>query len=166
MRTKLQNFGKMGIEIERKYLIKQDSWRSLAPGVPYVQGYFEQADRVTLRVRIVGTQGYLTLKGRVDHLTRKEFEYPIPVEDAREMLQLWCYPRIVEKRRYRIPYEGFLWEVDEFQGLNEGLLLAEIELNSPDQIFAKPDWIGEEVSGQPQYYNSNLAQHPYSQWNS
>jgi adenylate cyclase len=156
----------MGIEIERKFLVKQDTWRSIAPGVPYVQGYFEKEDRVTLRIRIAGNQGYLTLKGRVDNLTRKEFEYSIAVEDAREMLHLWCYPRIVEKLRYRIPYGEFIWEVDEFQGLNAGLQLAEIELKSPDQSFPKPDWLGEEVSGQPQYYNSNLAQYPYSQWSS
>jgi adenylate cyclase len=154
----------MGIEIERKFLVRNEGWRSLADGVLYSQGYFEKGANVTVRVRIVGEQGYLTLKGRVDAITRTEFEYPIAVADAREMLQLWCYPRVVEKFRYRIPYGEFVWEVDEFQGLNAGLILAEIELKSPNQAFEKPDWIGEEVSGQPQYYNSTLAQHPYQQW--
>lgn len=154
----------MGIEIERKFLVKNDGWRSLAEGVFYCQGYFEKGADVTIRIRIVADRGYLTLKGRVDGITRKEFEYPISVEDAREMLQLWCYPRIVEKFRYRIPYAGFIWEVDDFQGLNAGLILAEIELESPTQPFEKPDWIGEEVSGHSQYHNSTLAQCPYQQW--
>jgi adenylate cyclase len=154
----------MGIEIERKFLVKHAGWKSLATGVLYSQGYFEKGANVTVRVRIAGDRGYLTLKGRIDAITRKEFEYPIALEDAKEMLQLWCYPRVVEKFRYRIPYAGFIWEVDDFRGLNAGLILAEIELESPDQPFEKPDWIGEEVSGQPQYYNSTLAQNPYTQW--
>jgi adenylate cyclase len=154
----------MGTEIERKFLIKSDAWRSRSVGKLYRQGYVFNSTGVTVRIRIAGAQGYITLKGKVENYARPEFEYEIPLEDAQAMLDLWCYPRIVEKIRYRVPFDDVVWEVDEFQGFNQGLILAEVELNSPDQIFTLPDWVGQEVSQRDQYYNSSLALHPYSLW--
>jgi adenylate cyclase len=154
----------MGTEIERKFLLKSDAWRSQAEGKLYRQGYVFKSTGVTVRIRIVGTQGYITLKGKVEHFARPEFEYEIPVDDAQTMLDLWCHPRIVEKIRYRISFGNLVWEVDEFQGFNQGLVLAELELDSADRVFELPDWVGQEVSGQERYYNSSLAVYPYSQW--
>ncbi len=154
----------MGVEIERKFLVKTDDWRALGSGVLYRQGYIVKAPEATVRVRVVGEQGYLTLKGKQRGLVRPEFEYPIPVADALAMMELWCHPYIVEKMRYRIPLGGLTWEVDEFLGLNQGLILAEVELDDPQQTVPLPDWIGEEVSDQPQYYNSYLARQPYALW--
>jgi adenylate cyclase len=154
----------MGTEIERKFLVKSDAWRSLGSGKPYRQGYVFKSAGVTVRVRIAGAQGYLTLKGKAENYARPEFEYEIPVGDAQEMLELWCHPRIVEKIRYRIPYGDLVWEVDEFQGFNQGLILAEVELSAADQVIDLPDWVGQDVSEQDRYYNSSLALHPYSLW--
>lgn len=154
----------MGTEIERKFLVKSDAWRFQAVGKLYRQGYVVKSTGVTVRVRIVGTQGYITLKGRAENYVRPEFEYEIPVDDAQEMLNLWCHPRIVEKIRYRIPMGDVVWEVDEFQGFNQGLVVAEVELNSENQGVELPDWVGPEVSKQDRYYNSSLAVHPYSLW--
>ncbi len=154
----------MGTEIERKFLVKSDAWRSLGVGKPYRQGYVFKSTGVTVRVRIAGTQGYLTLKGKAENYARPEFEYEIPVNDAQEMLELWCHPRIVEKIRYRIPCGDLVWEVDEFQGFNQGLILAEVELSAANQVIDLPDWVGQEVSEQDRYYNSSLALHPYSLW--
>jgi adenylate cyclase len=154
----------MGTEIERKFLIKSDAWRSQSVGKLYRQGYVFKSTGVTVRVRVVGNQGYLTLKGKAEHYARPEFEYEIPIDDAQAMLDLWCHPRIVEKIRYRVPCGDLVWEVDEFQGLNQGLVVAEVELSSSDQVFALPDWVGQEVSEQDRYYNSSLAVYPYAQW--
>ncbi len=154
----------MGIEIERKFLVKTDAWRLQATGTPYCQGYVAKTTGANVRIRIAGNQGFLTLKGKAQNLTRPEFEYSIPVDDAREMLDLWCRPHVVEKVRYRIPVGEFVWEVDEFTGLNEGLILAEVELDDPNQTVPIPDWVGDEVSDQAQYYNSSLATYPYSAW--
>ncbi len=154
----------MGTEIERKFLVKSDAWRSQRVGKLYRQGYVFKSTGVTVRVRIAGAQGYLTLKGKAENYVRPEFEYEIPVADAKEMLDLWCHPRIVEKTRYRIPWGDLFWEVDEFQGFNQGLVLAEVELSTADQVVNLPDWVGEEVSEQDRYYNSSLALNPYSLW--
>jgi adenylate cyclase len=154
----------MGTEIERKFLVKDDVWRAQAVGKRYCQGYIVQAGEVTVRVRIAGSQGFLTLKGRAENFARPEFEYEIPVRDAQEILDLWCRPRIVDKIRYRIPVGDLIWEVDEFLGANQGLILAEVELESSDQIIDLPDWVGLEVSEDDRYYNASLAIHPYARW--
>jgi adenylate cyclase len=154
----------MGTEIERKFLVKSDAWRSQSVGKLYRQGYVFKSTGVTVRIRVVETQGYITLKGKSEHYARPEFEYAIPVGDAQSMLDLWCYPRVVEKIRYRVPFGDLVWEVDEFQGLNQGLTLAEVELDVADQVFDRPDWVGQEVSHQDRYYNSSLAIYPYSLW--
>lgn len=154
----------MAQEIERKYLLKEDSWRNLAEGTVYCQGYIATQDKTTVRVRIVGQQGYLTIKGASIGYSRLEFEYPIPVEDAQEMLNTLCQRPFIEKIRYKIAWGGLIWEIDEFQGLNQGLILAEVELTHSDQDILLPPWIGEEVSHDSRYFNSYLVKHPFSQW--
>ncbi|NMF83814.1 CYTH domain-containing protein [Nodosilinea sp. P-1105] len=154
----------MGQEIERKFLVVSDRWRQGATGVLMRQGYIPTADARTVRVRQVGDRAYLTLKGPAVGLVRAEFEYPIPVEDAQIILETLCQPPLIQKYRYRIPLENVVWEVDEFLGDNQGLILAEVELQTPDQPVPRPSWIGQEVSGDPRYFNSNLARHPFSHW--
>lgn len=154
----------MAKEIERKFLVKGDAWRSLAEGVSYRQGYLNSQKERTVRIRTVGEKAYLTLKGPTRGVTRTEFEYEIPYEDCLAMLEELAEKPIIEKKRYRIPAGSYVWEVDEFFGVNEGLILAEIELPSEDAVFEKPDWIGEEVSGDPRYFNSSLVANPYSVW--
>jgi len=154
----------MPVEIERKFLVAGDGWRGLAPGRHYRQGYLSTEAARTVRVRAVGDSGYLTIKGATVNATRVEYEYRIPVEDAHAMLEGLCERPLIEKTRYRIEHDGLVWEVDEFAGENEGLLMAEVELESEDQEIALPDWIGEEVTGDPRYYNANLIANPFSQW--
>lgn len=154
----------MATEIERKFLVKGDEWRILATGTVYRQGYLSTKKGCTVRVRLVGNQGYLTIKGLTQGFSRAEYEYPIPAEDAQEMLDNLCDRPLIEKTRYKIEYAGLIWEVDEFASENQGLILAEVELADENQIIELPDWIGKEVSDDPRYYNANLTQHPYSQW--
>ncbi|ERT04961.1 CYTH domain protein [Lyngbya aestuarii BL J] len=154
----------MGIEIERKFLVKDDRWRSLGVGILYCQGYISSEKGRTVRVRIIGNQGYLTIKGPVSSRVRSEFEYVIPVEDAKEMLETLCDRPFIEKKRHKISLGDLIWEVDEFFGDNQGLILAEVELKDPNQMIEIPDWIAEEVSHDARYFNSNLAKNPYSQW--
>lgn len=154
----------MGMEIERKFLLAGDSWRHEACGVPYVQGYISRGAGRTVRVRIAGEEAFLTIKGPVSGISRAEFEYLIPVEDARQLLTL-CEGPLIEKTRFRILESGHLWEIDEFHGANDGLLVAEVELSQPDEAVLIPSWIGSEVTGDPRYYNSNLTLHPYCEWN-
>ena len=154
----------MAIETERKFLLANDGWRGLAPGKHYRQGYLNSRDGATVRVRTVGNLGYLTIKGPTVNSSRLEYEYPIPIEDAVEMLEKLTVSAVVEKMRYVIPFAGFVWEVDEFLGDNLGLVMAEIELEHPDQIFSLPPWIGVEVTGDPRYYNASLARTPYTLW--
>ncbi|SRR5579883_2344874 len=154
----------MSVEIERKFLVRGDAWRALAPGVAYCQGYITATPGRTVRVRVAGEQGYLTIKGATTGIARLEFEYPIPVADALEMLHTLCEPPIIQKQRHRIPSADVVWEVDEFEGANQGLVIAEVELKDASQVFERPDWIGEEVSDDPRYFNANLAKHPFSQW--
>jgi adenylate cyclase len=155
----------MAQEIERKFLVVNDRWRTLATGVRYCQGYLATAKPGhSVRVRIVADQGYLTIKGPTQGLTRAEFEYAIPVADAQEMLEALCDRPFIEKKRYRIPIGDLLWEIDEFTGENAGLIMAEVELNCEEQPFEKPDWLGAEVSGEARYYNASLVKNPYSQW--
>lgn len=153
----------MAVEIERKFLVKGDGWRSLALGTTYRQGYIATQTSTTVRVRTVGTQGYITIKGPTAGQARAEFEYAIPLEDAQEMLETLCDRPLIEKTRYKIEQDGLVWEIDEFMGENRGLILAEVELQHEHQSFDLPEWIDREVSD-PKYFNVNLAKHPYSQW--
>ncbi|MGJ3248953.1 MAG: CYTH domain-containing protein [Elainellaceae cyanobacterium] len=154
----------MGQEIERKFLVIGEDWRSHAHGTPYRQGYIPTRSGVTVRVRIAGEIGYLTLKGLTSGISRSEFEYAIPVEDATHMLDELCDRPLIEKTRYRLSIDGIVWEVDEFEGENKGLILAEVELTRPDQSVSIPGWVGQEVSDDPRYFNAYLANHPFSQW--
>lgn len=155
----------MAQEIERKFLVINDSWRSQAAAKLYRQGYIATAQAgKSVRVRTVGETGYLTIKGPARGLARAEFEYAIPVNDAKEMLETLCLSPLIEKNRYRLPIGNIVWEIDEFMGENAGLIVAEVELASENQPFEKPDWLGKEVSGEARYYNASLVKHPYSQW--
>ncbi|MBP8130880.1 MAG: CYTH domain-containing protein [Candidatus Hydrogenedentes bacterium] len=154
----------MGKEIERKFLIAGDTWRTGARGVSCRQGYLCVGPPVAVRVRVMGGRATLNIKRATLDITRDEFEYPIPAEDAEALLAGLCQGYLVEKTRYRIAFGGHVWEVDEFHGLNAGLLVAEIELNTPDEPFARPPWVGSEVSGDPRYLNSSLTTRPYCQW--
>ena len=154
----------MAVEIERKFLVAGDSWRELAEGTSYRQGYLSTVKERTVRVRTIDDKGYLTIKGITIGATRAEYEYEIPAAEANEMLDDLCEQPIIEKKRYKIPRAGFTWEIDEFGGVNEGLIVAEIELESEDQAFDKPAWVGEEVTGDPRYFNSNLIANPFTAW--
>lgn len=154
----------MGKEIERKFLVKNDRWRGLARGVTYRQGYLSTDKERTVRVRTIENEGFLTIKGVTTGATRNEYEYTIPVEDANEILDQLCQRPLIEKRRYKIENAGFLWEVDEFSGENQGLIIAEVELNNEQERIELPEWIGEEVTSDTRYYNANLIAHPYSKW--
>ena len=161
----------MGIEIERKFLVTSDDWRAAAHAViPMAQGYINDtaamesgAQKASVRVRIQGDEAYLNIKSRELGHTRQEFEYPVPVNEARELLAL-CVGGLIDKRRYLVQHDGLLWEVDEFLGDNAGLVVAEVELESADQVFARPDWAGAEVTDELRYYNLALASRPYTQW--
>ena len=152
----------MATEIERKFLVTGDEWRS-APGVLIWQGYLNRDKQRTVRVRVAGDKAYLTIKGVSKGATRAEFEYEIPLSEATALRAL-CDGPIIEKLRRHIPLDGFTWEVDEFFGDNAGLVVAEIELKSEGDVFAKPPWVGQEVTEDARYFNSNLATHPYSEW--
>jgi adenylate cyclase len=154
----------VGLEIERKFLVRDDSWKTLGQGALLRQGYLSSsADRI-VRVRVEGEAAMLTIKGRSSGATRGEWEYPIPLADAQAFLDGLCERPIIEKKRYRIPYQGMTWEVDEFFGENAGLVVAEIELEAEDQAFVKPVWVGEEVTHDARYFNANLLRHPYKRW--
>lgn len=154
----------MGIEIERKFLLKNEVWRDLAEGVYYRQGYLNSAMERTVRVRTINEKGFLTIKGVADGATRLEFEYEIPKDECNIMLDDLAEKPVIEKNRYKVDYKGLVWEIDEFFGENRGLIVAELELESEDQKFEIPEWVGEEVTGDPRYFNSNLINHPYTKW--
>jgi CYTH domain-containing protein len=155
----------MALEIERKFLVKDDRWRQEATGTPYCQAYIlTQQPGKTVRIRTVGDHAFLTLKGKTDGYTRLEFEYEIPLADGQLMLDKLCDSPKISKIRYKVPFKGLIWEIDEFLGDNQGLILAEVELQQADQPLAKPDWIGKEVTADLRYYNSNLARNPYKNW--
>jgi adenylate cyclase len=154
----------MGQEIERKFLVVGDAWREQAQGEVICQGYIPTQDARTVRVRRVGDRAYLTLKGPAVGLVRPEFEYAIPADDAQTILDTLCQPPLIEKTRYRLPQGDIVWEIDEFWGDNEGLIMAEVELTQADQLVELPDWIGQEVSNDARYYNSYLARHPFKTW--
>lgn len=152
-------------EIERKFLVGSNLREALAAreGVDIAQGYLQNNNRVSVRVRIKGNKGYLNIKSSNIGIARDEYEYEIPVEEAKELLEKFC-PKAIIKTRYLIPYAGKTWEVDIFKGPNDGLIIAEIELNSEDETFKKPVWITEEVTQDIRYYNPYLAEHPYREW--
>ncbi len=157
----------MGTEIERKFLVKGDNWRSLGTGEIYQQGYILTQNQITtVRVRIINDHAYLTLKGKMEGLIRDEFEYPIPLEDAKIIINKLCDRPLIEKVRYKIIWDNLVWEIDEFKGENQGLILAEVELNNETQSINFPDWIGAEVTQDMRYYNVNLAKNPYQTWKS
>ncbi len=154
----------MAKEIERKFLVSGDAWQHLARGVPYRQGYICSGKNQTVRIRIVENKGILTIKGATRGICRNEYEYPVPIDEATEMLEELCEKPIIVKKRYHIYVAGFTWEVDRFLNENQGLVIAEIELSSEDQTFDKPEWIGAEVTGITRYYNAALHQHPFCKW--
>lgn len=155
----------MGTEIERKFLVAACNWRDAAVSRTELrQGFLSTEPERTVRVRLTDGSAELTIKGITVDAQRAEYEYSIPPADAAEMLDGLCQPGLIEKTRYRVPHAGHIWEVDVFQGTNAGLIIAEIELASADEAFELPDWIGEEVTGDPRYYNASLTQHPYSEW--
>ncbi len=151
-------------EIERKYLVTSDEWRENAQGVLYRQGYLSIEPGRTVRVRIEGERGKITIKGEKKNGAGDEFEYAIPGNEAAYMIEHLCLKPTIEKMRYKINYKGNTWEVDEFFGENTGLVLAEIELRSVDQQFEKPDWIGEDVTEDQRYKNANLVKKPFGEW--
>jgi adenylate cyclase len=153
----------MGVEIERKFLLLGEAWRTLGTAVPMRQGYLSSNKARVVRVRIEGEHAYLTIKGQSVGATRGEWEYPVPLADAEQLLAL-CEQPLVEKVRRRIAVAGHTWEVDEFSGVNAGLLVAEIELASEDEAFEKPAWIGAEVTDDARYYNSSLVKKPFTTW--
>ncbi len=155
----------MGIEIERKFLVRDDSWRAQTDaGVFYSQGYLGSDPNSCIRVRIGGERAWLNIKSAQSAVRRLEYEYEIPLQDARDLLTNLCSAAPVEKTRYHVSHGEHLWEVDAFEGANAGLTVAEIELNDEMERFARPAWLGEEVSDDPRYYNMNLAKVPYSKW--
>nr|WP_309685403.1 CYTH domain-containing protein [Armatimonas sp.] len=149
-------------EIERKFLVEGTDWQSATPTY-YCQGYLNRDKHRTVRVRVAGEQGFLTVKGLTTGASRAEFEYTIPLEDAKALLAL-CEGPLVEKLRHIVKHAGLRWEVDAFLGDNDGLVVAEIELESEAQEIALPEWVGAEITGDARYYNSNLATEPYSTW--
>jgi CYTH domain-containing protein len=153
----------MGVEIERKFLVRGDAWR-VAPSTIVRQGYLNRSKERNVRIRVDDHSGFITIKGETQGATRREFEYAIPRADALELLAHLCEPPLIEKRRYAIDYAGKRWIIDEFFGDNAGLIVAEIELQSEDEPLELPDWIGSEVTYDPRYFNANLCVHPFSAW--
>ena len=154
----------MKTEIERKFLVANDTWRDAADvGQLCEQGYIASGG-ATVRVRLIGGKGVLTLKGRTIGISRPELEYEIPADEAEFMLRNFCGTRIVSKTRYLLKTDGICWEIDLFSGKNEGLTVAEIELESEDQPVKTPDWLGQEVSHDPRYFNSALSLRPFKTW--
>ena len=157
--------GMKNMEIERKFLVHKDRWLTVSPpgGIRYVQGYLSIDEDKVIRVRVAGEQGFLTIKGKSETFSHPEYEYTIPVDDARELIRLFINNQ-VEKVRFHIQCGNHVWEVDEFLRENEGLLMAEIELDNPEEYFEKPVWLGEEVTDDMRYNNAYLSIHPYSHW--
>jgi CYTH domain-containing protein len=154
----------MGKEIERKFLVKRDAWKPRDEGTWYKQGYLNSQKERVVRVRIAGTKATLTIKGLTRGVSRSEFEYPIPVEDAAVLLDQICEQPVIEKHRHRETHGGHAWEIDVFHGENDGLVVAELELESESESFERPAWLGAEVSSDPRYFNSNLLKNPYKNW--
>jgi len=155
----------VGTEIERKFLVTSDAWQESAlDGVSILQGYITTGPPIAVRVRLAGENATLNLKKSTVDIARDEFEYPIPIGEAAQLLGHFCVGHAIQKRRYKVDYKGFTWDVDVFEGSNEGLVVAEIELESEDQPFELPPWVGKEVSGDPRYLNTSLSVRPYQEW--
>jgi adenylate cyclase len=154
----------MAIEIERKYLIDLEKLNKLPKGLDIKQGYINTADKTAVRVRTKGNRGYLTIKGENKGASRLEFEYEIPLKEANEMLEKLCKKPIIDKTRYIIEHDKHIWEIDIFYGDNDGLIVAEVELSFEDEDIVLPNWVKEEVTDDVRYYNSNLMDHPYKDW--
>ena len=155
----------MGIEIERKFLVSNDSWReAISVGIPIKQGYLVGGKEASVRVRLQGDKANLNIKSATLGVRRHEFEYPIPLEDAEILLTTLCQRPIIEKTRYLVSYANKQWEIDVFEGDNAGLIVAELELHDEAEQYEPPPWLGEEVSDDPRYYNTCLSQHPYKDW--
>jgi adenylate cyclase len=155
----------MPLEIERKFLVASDAWRAGARRREYfAQGYLAASERCSVRVRVGDGRAWLNLKGRIHGATRREYEYEIPVDEANEMLEALCALGRVEKWRHWVPHAGHEWEVDEFLGENAGLVVAELELDHEAEPFARPPWLGPEVTHDPRYLNTNLARQPWRSW--
>lgn len=155
----------MATEIERKFLVISDTWRlQVQRSEQFRQGYLSNNPTASVRVRIENDQANLNIKGMTIGVSRPEYEYSIPLQDAQELLSILCQPPLIEKTRHYIEYSGKLWEIDEFHGDNQGLVVAEIELKDAHETFALPDWAGKDVSHEPRYYNVRLTQYPYRQW--
>ena len=155
----------MAIEIERKFLLKNQQCRAVAGvGCLIRQGYLSDQPERTVRVRVAGEQAWLTIKGKTEGIARLELEYSIPVAEAMQLLDQLCLKPLIEKYRYRIVQGDLVWEIDEFLGENAGLVVAEIELSTTDQVFDQPDWLGDEVSDDPRYFNSALIRQPFLRW--
>ena len=154
----------MGQEIERKFLVKGDDWRDGTKPAHTCQGYLLSGTNCTVRVRLMDEQAFLTVKGQSEGIRRLEYEYEIPAADAKEILTLLCMKPCIEKNRYKVTYAGTKWEIDEFLKDNEGLVVAEVELESEGQLVELPPWVSEEVSDDPRYGNYNLVKQPFSRW--
>jgi adenylate cyclase len=155
----------MATEIERKFLLSSDDWRRFAgPGVRLAQGYLASEVGCSVRVRVAGDAAWLNIKGATVDIARAEFEYPIPLTDGQEILATLARKPFIEKTRYDVVVGDHVWEIDEFHGDNDGLIVAEIELGAVDEIFDIPQWVGREVSDEPRYLNAALARHPFKSW--
>lgn len=155
----------MGVEIEKKFLLRNDNWRKQSgAGTAFKQGYLIGSEKASVRIRIQGIEANINIKSATLGITRQEYEYSIPLEEAEELLTNLCEKPLIEKTRYHLVEDKHVWEVDVFDGDNAGLVVAEIELQSENEGFFKPDWLGDEVSDDPRYYNSCLVKHPYCNW--
>lgn len=162
----------MATEIERKFLVKVEEWQQFRQGSDptllnstlYRQGYLSSSIDKTVRIRIAGDRGFITIKGPTVGIARAEFEYEIPLADAAAMLDQLCDRPLIEKTRHRVAWDHLIWEVDEFAGDNQGLMVAEVELPDADRAITLPSWVGAEVSHDPRYFNANLAKHPFTRW--
>lgn len=155
----------MPIEIERKFLLRNNDWRNEVVRSSRIrQGYLGQIDKASVRIRVEGESANINVKSATLGMRRMEYEYAIPLDEAEEMLEQLCNTPQVDKTRFIVEHEKHLWEIDEFYGDNEGLLVAEVELDSEDEAFDKPQWLGEEVTADPRYYNVNLIKHPFKAW--
>ena len=154
----------MAKEIERKFLVRGDAWRTLANGTMYRQGYLNSDKERTVRIRTADAGAFLTIKGITVGATRSEYEYEIPFDDGKEMLDTLAEKPLIEKKRHKIRSGNLTWEVDEFLGENAGLIIAEVELASEDQVLGKPSWVGDEVTEDPRYFNVNLVKKPFTGW--
>ena len=155
----------MGVEVERKFLVIDESWRAeVTKATRIVQGYLARTGHVTLRVRIKGDDAFVTIKGASQGISRAEYEFPIPLPDAQSMLDELAEGPVVEKVRHLVPVGAHIWEVDVFEGANAPLIMAEVELSTADEPFVRPGWAGQDVSDDARYYNVNLAKHPYREW--